>query len=45
MPNGAFKSNSFRYAKKMAERACHVLGCATRFGLTQALGRPTGGES
>jgi len=33
-PNIAFKPNSFRYANNMAERACHVLGCATRVGLT-----------
>jgi hypothetical protein len=33
-PNIAFKPNSFRYANNMAEKACHVLGCATRVGLT-----------
>jgi hypothetical protein len=33
-PNSAFKPNSFRYANNMAEKACHVLGSATRVGLT-----------
>jgi hypothetical protein len=33
-PNSAFKPNSFRSANNMAEKACHVLGSATRVGLT-----------
>ena len=33
-PNNAFKPNSFRYANNMAGKACHVLGSATRVGLT-----------
>ena len=33
-PNNAFKPKPLRSTKHMAERACHVFGSATRFGLT-----------
>ena len=36
-PNNSFKPKPLRYGKNMAEKACHVFTCATRFGLTQAL--------
>ena len=37
-PNIAFKPKLYRYANNMAGGACHVLGYALQFGLTQALG-------
>ena len=37
-PNNAFKPKPLRSTKYMAEKACHVFGSTTRFGLTQALG-------
>jgi hypothetical protein len=33
-PNNAFKPKLHRYAKSMAEKACHVFGYALQFGLT-----------
>ncbi|MGY0800162.1 hypothetical protein ACW7G0_14060 [Lysobacter sp. A286] len=35
--NNSFKPNLLRSTNNMAERACHVVGCATQVGLTQAL--------
>ena len=37
-PNNSFKPNLLRYTNNMAGKACHVVGCATQVGLTQALG-------
>ena len=36
--NNSSKPNLLRYAKYMAEKACHVFGSTTQVGLTQALG-------
>ena len=33
-PNNAFKPKPLRSTKHMAEKACHVFGSTTRFGLT-----------
>ena len=33
-PNNAFKPKPLRSTKHMAEKACHVFGSATQFGLT-----------
>ena len=37
-PNNSFKPNLLRYAKAMAEKACHGFGSTTQVGLIQALG-------
>ena len=36
-PNNSFKPNPLRYTNNLAGKACHVVGSATRVGLTQAL--------
>ena len=36
-PNNSFKPKPLRSTKHMAEKACHVFGSTTHFGLTQAL--------
>ena len=36
-PNNSFKPNLLRYAKAMAEKACHGFASTTQVGLTRAL--------
>ena len=38
LPNNSFKPKPLRYAKHMADIACHVFRSTTRLGLTLALG-------
>ena len=38
LSNDAFKPKPLRSTKHMADKACHVFGSTTQFGLTQVLG-------